>query len=629
MNTCPDKVHQAHENEAQVERLLLRRQVEFLAKELAAARRSPMSLYKEKLQAAFARLLAMAPWSMPYRRRMRFARSAEKRLSGRSLSFSGTEGWEQGGQGSPSPAEYRRWIREIEAEQDIPTVTQSVSICILVQMERASEAPELARTLASLVVQKVRGWHCIVLVPNETATEMVAPTDPAISLRPEVSPDEVKADHVLLLRAGDQLALGALAHLAHAISGVGQGGARPDVLYGDTDQMDADGTRSNPAFRSAWNPDLLYSTPYLGRVLCLSRERFGRLFSVAHERPARIDHDVLLDLCAELPEEAIRHVPAVLCHLGSNTEKDPEPDPDAVAHFLGLPVLSQSSGHPRSSSCRPIWPLPAPVPSVCLIIPTRDRRTLTETAVKSILELTKYENYEILIVDNGSTEPEMLLWLEEITAQEARVRVLRYPHAFNYSAINNFAVAHTDAEVIGLINNDVEAIHSDWLREMVSHAMRPDIGCVGAKLIFENTRIQHAGVALGIGPVAGHIFANLPVGASGYLNHLNTIRNVSAVTGACIVMRRALYEAVGGLDAENLAVTCNDVDLCLKVGAAGHRSLWTPHAVLFHHESVSRGQDVAPEKRARLAREQAHMQKTWGLRPGCDPFVNPHQFLWL
>jgi GT2 family glycosyltransferase len=159
--------------------------------------------------------------------------------------------------------------------------------------------------------------------------------------------------------------------------------------------------------------------------------------------------------------------------------------------------------------------------------------------------------------------------------------------------------------------------------------MRPDIGCVGAKLIFENTRIQHAGVALGIGPVAGHIFANLPVGASGYLNHLNMIRNVSAVTGACIVMRRALYEAVGGLDAENLAVTCNDVDLCLKVGAAGYRSLWTPHAVLFHHESVSRGQDVAPEKRARLAREQAHMQKLWNLRPGRDPFVNPHQFNWL
>jgi GT2 family glycosyltransferase len=249
---------------------------------------------------------------------------------------------------------------------------------------------------------------------------------------------------------------------------------------------------------------------------------------------------------------------------------------------------------------------------------------LVEVAVRSILEKTSYPNYEIVILDNGSVEDETLQFFAEITQQDRRVRVLSYDYPFNYSAINNFGVSATDGELVGLINNDIEVISPDWLTEMVSHAIRPDIGCVGAKLYYSNDLIQHAGVILGIGGVANHSHKMFPRSAFGYFARLVCPQNLSAVTAAVLLVKREIYQQVGGLNETALKVAFNDVDFCLKVREAGYRNLWTPYAELYHHESVSRGAEDTPEKQARFKAEVDYMMTVWQRQLATDPYYNPH-----
>jgi GT2 family glycosyltransferase len=255
--------------------------------------------------------------------------------------------------------------------------------------------------------------------------------------------------------------------------------------------------------------------------------------------------------------------------------------------------------------------------------------------VESLLAKTTYPNFEILIVDNDSDEPETLAYLSTFASSAPspiaprpspgqRVRVVHFPGEFNYSALNNFGVAQTDAPVVGLLNNDLEVIHGDWLDEMVSHALRPEIGCVGAKLYYPDDKIQHAGVILGIGGVAAHAWQTHPRGAAGQAHRNLLQQNLSAVTAACLVMRREVYEQVGGLNADQLKVAFNDVDFCLKVRAAGYRNLWTPYAELYHHESASRGKEDTLEKRDRFRSEVEYMRTTWGELLDRDPAYNPN-----
>ncbi|MFW9609300.1 MAG: glycosyltransferase, partial [Aquaspirillum sp.] len=207
-------------------------------------------------------------------------------------------------------------------------------------------------------------------------------------------------------------------------------------------------------------------------------------------------------------------------------------------------------------------------------------------------------------------------------AEDARVKVLRYDHPFNYSAINNFGVQHARGSIVGLVNNDVEVISPDWLTEMVRHASRPDIGCVGAKLYYSNGKIQHAGVILGIGDVAGHAHKYFGRNQHGYFSRLKLVQNFSAVTAACLLVRCDVYEAAGGLDENNLHVAFNDVDFCLKVRQAGYRNLWTPYAELYHHESISRGHEDTPEKQARFNKEVDFMKNKWSDILLSDPSYN-------
>jgi len=285
-------------------------------------------------------------------------------------------------------------------------------------------------------------------------------------------------------------------------------------------------------------------------------------------------------------------------------------------------IVVEPGNHPTTYRIR--HPIPSPAPVVSLLIPTRDRLDLLERCVGSILGKTTYPHFEIIIIDNDSSLPETHDYFRLIQATDSRVTVLSYPFPFNYSAINNYAVRHAKGQLIGLINNDTEIISPEWLNEMASQALRPDIGCVGAKLYYADGTIQHAGLILGIQGIAGHCHLDWPAGSLGYHCRLSIIQNYSALTAACLLIRKTLYQQVGGMDEENLAVSFNDVDFCLKVSEAGYRNLWTPYAELVHHGGQTRGLEDSPEKVARFRREAAWMLTRWGKRIICDPNYSPN-----
>jgi O-antigen biosynthesis protein len=226
-------------------------------------------------------------------------------------------------------------------------------------------------------------------------------------------------------------------------------------------------------------------------------------------------------------------------------------------------------------------------------------------------------------MDNGSDEKKAINYLKKLVAN-SKIRIIKDISPFNYSKLNNDAVRVANGDVIALLNNDVEVINADWLTEMVSHAMRPEVGVVGAKLYYSDDTIQHAGVVLGIHGIAGHVHRFLPRDNVGYCGRANLIQSFSAVTGACLVVKKSTYQLVGGLNDLDLTVACNDIDFCLKVREAGYRNIWTPYAELYHHESASRGFDDTPEKLARSAKEVAYMQQRWGDLIKNDPAYSPN-----
>jgi len=269
------------------------------------------------------------------------------------------------------------------------------------------------------------------------------------------------------------------------------------------------------------------------------------------------------------------------------------------------------------------WPLPAELPLVSVIVPTRDRLELLRPCIDSLLSTTSYSPFEVLIVDNGSNEQATLDYLESV-AQHRAVRVLRYDLPYNFSAINNFAAGQARGGYLCLLNNDTQIVEEQWLTEMMRFAVRDDVGAVGAKLLYANGAIQHAGVVVGMGDAAGHAHRFTPADQPGYFRLPHVAHYVTAVTAACMVVAKEKFDAVGCLDEEHFAVAYNDVDFCLKLERAGYRNVYVPHAVLLHHESMSRGDDKAKQHIDRYSRELAELQQRWGTKTFQDPLLNPN-----
>ncbi|WP_254214212.1 glycosyltransferase family 2 protein [Burkholderia multivorans] len=437
-------------------------------------------------------------------------------------------------------------------------------------------------------------------------------------------------EYVALLDHDDILPEHALYMVVKAINE--HSGAR--LFYSDEDKLTPDGRRIAPYFKSDWNPELFLTQNLFSHLgvyeTALVREVGG--FRKGFEGSQ--DHDLALRCIEKAGHNAVHHIPHILYHWrvvpGSTAASGAEKPYALTAGIRAVEEHLQRIGVEATVSqaasdiglIRVRYAMPAPAPLVSIVIPTRDGVELLRQCVESIFTRSTYPNFEIIIVDNGSVKPETLAYFDSLNTHP-NVRVLRDDRPFNFSALNNAAVSQSHGEYICLLNNDIEVITPEWLEEMVSLAARPGNGAIGACLWYPNDTLQHGGVMLGLGGVAGHIHARLPRGAFGYFGRAVSTQNLSVVTAACLLIRRSIYDEVHGLD-EELAVAFNDVDFCIRVRNAGYRNVWTPYAELYHHESATRGSDLSPEKARRFAREIRFMEQRWGAALFNDPAYNPN-----
>jgi len=440
-----------------------------------------------------------------------------------------------------------------------------------------------------------------------------------------------QGEFVALLDHDDVLSADALFEVVKAIQQTPDAG----LIYSDEDKINDDGERFDPHFKSGWNPDLLLAQNCVSHLGVYNTQLVREVGGFRPGFEGSQDHDLALRLSARLAPKQIVHVAKVLYHWraaeGSTALGAAEKHYTSKAGLMAvrervaqIAPQAQVKAGIFPNTYRVDWPLPKTLPMVSLLVPTRDKVDVLQPCVDAILRLTTYPNFELLILDNQSTCHKSLAYLKAVTERDSRVRVLSWNAPFNFSAINNFGVTQANGSIVGLINNDIEPIHGDWLEAMVRQVSRPEIGCVGAKLYYPNDTVQHAGVVLGIGGVAGHAHKYFSRNSTGYFMRLQLAHNLSAVTGACLLVRKSVYQEVGGMDEQHLKVAFNDVDLCLKVREAGYRNVFTPYAELYHHESASRGANDTWAKRALANAEAAFMRQKWGRVLDTDPYYNPN-----
>lgn len=411
-----------------------------------------------------------------------------------------------------------------------------------------------------------------------------------------------------------------------------------DYIYTDEDKLDEKGKHCDPYFKSGWNPDLLVSNNYTCHLSVIRKNLMEKLGGMRKGYEGSQDYDFFLRL-AEVTQK-IAHIPSILYHWrkikGSTSFSYQSKGYADRASFLAL----KDAGKRREddwkvekglATCS--FRVKRPIKNkqkVAIIIPFRDKIELLERCVESVLEKTTYPNYELILVDNESRESTTLDFLDKVKERQ-NIKILKYTKPFNFAALNNWAVKQTDAPWILFLNNDVSVIRKGWLSAMVEHIQRPEVGAVGAKLLYPNGRIQHAGVVLGVGKfkdkpygVAGHSHKYFSGRSNGYFEQINVIRDYSAVTAACMMTKRDLFLKVGGFDEKNFTVAWNDIDYCLKLREKGYRIVYTPYAQLYHYESISRGQDTSGEKLERFHQECEVMYDRWGKVLGNDPYYNPN-----
>ncbi len=397
-----------------------------------------------------------------------------------------------------------------------------------------------------------------------------------------------------------------------------------DVIYSDEDKLDELDRRFMPHFKPDWDPDLLLGYPYLGHLTAVRHDVLRRIGGFRSEFDGSQDYDVMLR-ATELARR-VEHIPKVLYHwrvVAGSAAGDTDAKPwahDASARVLEDALRRRGiEGSVEPGPFQGAYRVRRAVvgsPTVSVIIPFRDQAALTVACLASLERDAGYPIAEVVLVDNGSTEPETRVLRRQL-ANRPDTRVLDHPGEFNWAAINNEAAASCNTDLLLFLNNDIEADSPGWLHAMVEHAVRPEIGAVGARLLYPDGTLQHAGVVLGLGGVAGHLFIGMPTGELGYFAWDQMIRSYSAVTAACMMVRRSVFNEVGGFD-EDFAVGFNDVDFCIRLARAGYRVLYTPLAELIHHESVSRGLS------GYFRDYQLFLPRWFGILMAGDPHYNPN-----
>jgi GT2 family glycosyltransferase len=538
---------------------------------------------------------------------------------------------------------YERWRALFDEEPDRDRQLHEERLAKLSRAPELSvvcllDKPEHGAAYAAMLERQIyQNWQLVLVtdVP-EHAQAALGPArtgEGRITIRPSDAFDDgdrfsagfaaATGAFVLPLPPGVELRSNALLEFALALDTAP--GAR--MIYADEDELAA-GERANPRFKPAWSPEVLATHDYMGDPVMVQTRAVRQAGGCRSGLGKDALYDLKLRLVAATGSSAVVHLAKLLAHRTARGDRDPAAA-GAGRHRVIEEHLSRQGirgrvvQDARSPRPRVEYAVPRPPPLVSIMMPTKDKASVLRRAVGTLLDVTQYRALELLVIDNGSHETETQD-LFRSWADDARVRVIESAGRFNFSALNNEAARHARGDILVLLNNDVEIIDPGWLDEMVGLACRPEIGCVGAKLYYPDGTIQHAGVITGPGGGAGHGHKLVKPGATGYLDRLVTVTNVSAVTAACLAVRAEVYREVGGFDEMSFAVAFNDVDFCLKVAAAGYRNVWTPFAELIHHESVSRGKDVTPEAARRFAGEVAALQQRWSVRLLRDPYYSPH-----
>ncbi len=407
------------------------------------------------------------------------------------------------------------------------------------------------------------------------------------------------------------------------------------LVYSDEDKISEDGAvRFEPHFKSSWNPDLFLSQNFISHLGVYRTDIAKEIGGFNKGVEGAQDWDFALRFIEKIEARQISHIPRILYHwraIPGSTAVNGGEKPyallagvEAVNQYLGRKgVKGKASVHPDLPYVKVKYELPEDKPLVSIIIPTRNGLDILSVCLDSIFGKTSFKNFEVLVVDNGSDDPATLDYLSEMEISHKNLRIIRDDSPFNYSALNNKAAKLAKGELIALVNNDIEVVSPGWLEEMVSHAIRPEVGAVGARLWYPDNTLQHGGVTLVCG-VAGHSHKHLPKGNPGYFSRAMLTQNYTAVTAACLVIKKSIFEEVGGLNENDLKIAFNDVDFCLKVHSAGYRNVWTPFAELIHYESKTRGFEDTPEKQARFSKEIDYMQGKWQHLIDNDPYYNPN-----
>ncbi|WP_288093190.1 glycosyltransferase [Thiomonas sp.] len=558
-----------------------------------------------------------------------------------------------------SSADYSRWIEQCEQE-----TSQSGMDRLKVELESMSDRPLISVVMPTyktpliwlrLAIQSVLNqiypnWElCIVDDASDDAGLLLALEEYGrldarirvrkrlqnghISLASNDGVEMASGEIVTFLDHDDELA----PHALYYVAKVFENSVSVQMAYSDEDMLNVEGVRYNPYFKSDLNRDLLLGQNMVTHLAAYRRPRLLEMGGFRQGFEGSQDYDLVLRYVENLPDAAIRHIPKILYHwraIESSTASSSKAKPYAaeagrravIEHLSRMNINATVVGAPGlpdgSTFQRVIFHLPPDKPTVSIIIPTKDSGDLLLRCLRSIFRSSPVVDYEIIIIDNGSTKKEAVDYLDFLRRSNPRVRVLRDGRPFNFSRLVNSGVQQAKGEIVCLLNNDTEVISADWLDELAAQAIRPGVGAVGAKLIYPDRTIQHAGIILGIGGTAGHIFKHFDEDSPGPFGLLKLLRNCSAVTGACLAIKRSTYLRVGGFDEITFPVAFNDVDFCLRVGKAGFRNVWTPYVEIYHHESATRGYEDTPEKKARFEGESAKLKERWGESLSVDPYYN-------
>jgi glycosyltransferase involved in cell wall biosynthesis len=628
---------------AQLEAALCRRgeQLDEAYAALAAVQQSHAYRFAQLLSKVAGRLL---PAGSRRRRLVRsmarsFARGV-RRLTGRNPANIG-----EGGEGTRvalDSFQYTRWIRSHEPPALPATFSRRPVISVVVPVYNPP-ADFLAALIDSVAAQTYDRWELCLADGGSTDARVHEVLDRAASADPRVKVDRIgenrgiagntnaalavaTGDYVAFADHDDTLAPFALAAVVAAIN------RHPDadLIYSDEDKLDAAGRRVDPCFKPDWSPDLLRTHNYVCHLLVLKRSLVEELGGVRAGFDGAQDYDLVLR--AGERAKQIVHIPYVLYHWrqhARSTARDTSSKEYLVAagrraleeHLARVGCDARVTPAAKPGEYRVRYRLPKQ-PLVSVIVPNRDQPQLLGRCLDSVFA-SGYANLEVIVAENGSRDDDTFAYYRQ-QERDRNVRVLTWNRPFNYAAINNWAAAQARGEVLLFLNNDVEAVDPDWIEAMATHAVRAEIGAVGAKLLYADGTIQHAGVVLGMGGAAGHVHLRFPRDADGYLGRLRRVQEVAAVTGACLMTRADVFERAGGFD-ERFVLAYNDVDYGLTVRSMGYRVLWTPEAELYHFESRTRGYEDDPVKQARFRREFDLFRRKWeqALAAG-DPYFSPN-----